>query len=86
MCAYSLPPDSLQTYDEPLRMTIQILLNNQATALPEGATVALALAQLQPRPPFAVAVNTEFVPKGQYDSRQLQAGDNLEVISPVTGG
>lgn len=86
MCTYSLPPDSLQTYDEPLRMTIQILLNNQATALPEGATLALALAQLQPRPPFAVAVNTEFVPKGQYDSRQLQAGDSLEVISPVTGG
>ncbi len=67
-------------------MTIQILLNNQATALPEGATIAVALAQLQPRPPFAVAVNTEFVPKGQYDSRQLQAGDKLEVISPVTGG
>ena len=44
------------------------------------------LAQLQPRPPFAVAVNTEFVPKGQYDSRQLHAGDKLEVISPVTGG
>ena len=67
-------------------MTIQILLNNQATALPEGATVALALAQLQPRAPFAVALNTIFVPKGQYDSRQLQAGDKLEVISPVTGG
>ena len=67
-------------------MTIQILLNNQATALPEGATVALALAQLQTRPPFAVALNTIFVPKGQYDSRQLQAGDKLEVISPVTGG
>ena len=67
-------------------MTIQILLNNQATALPEGATIAVALAQLHPRPPFAVAVNTEFVPKGQYDSRQLHAGDKLEVISPVTGG
>ena len=67
-------------------MTIQILLNNQATALPEGATVAVALAQLQPRPPFAVAVNTVFVPKGQYESCPLQAGDKLEVISPVTGG
>ena len=27
-------------------MTIEILLNNQATPLPEGATVAQALAQL----------------------------------------
>ena len=78
-------------------MTLQILLNNQTTELPANATVAQALAQLQPRPPFAVAhwqaqppfagaVNTEFVPKSRYDSQVLQAGDKLEVISPVTGG
>ena len=67
-------------------MTIEILLNNQATQLPPGATVAQALAQLQPRPPFAVAVNTQFVPKSRYDSQVLQAGDKMEVIAPVTGG
>ena len=66
-------------------MTMHILLNNQTTALPAGATVAQALAQLQPRAPFAVAVNTEFVPKSGYD-RVLSDGDKLEVISPVTGG
>ena len=67
-------------------MTMQILLNNQTTELHANATVAQALAQLQPRPPFAVALNTEFVPKSRYDSQVLQAGDKLEVISPVTGG
>ena len=67
-------------------MTMQILLNNQTTELPANATVAQALAKLQPRPPFAVALNTEFVPKSRYDSQVLQAGDKLEVISPVTGG
>ena len=67
-------------------MTIEILLNNQATQLPQGATVAQALAQLQPRPPFAVAINTQFVPKSRYDSQVLQAGDKMEVIAPVTGG
>jgi len=67
-------------------MTMQILLNNQATELPVHATVAQALAQLQPQPPFAVAVNTEFVPKALYESRVLQANDKVEVISPVTGG
>ena len=64
---------------------MQILLNNQTTELPAGATVAQALAQLQPRPPFAVAVNTAFVPKSRYDM-VLSAGDKVEVISPVTGG
>ncbi len=67
-------------------MTMHILLNNQPTALPAGATVAQALAQLQPRPPFAVAVNTQFVPKARYDSQVLQPGDQMEVIAPVTGG
>lgn len=37
-------------------------------------------------PPFAVAVNTEFVPKSGYATRTLQAGDRLEIIAPVTGG
>ncbi|GAB2459531.1 MAG: sulfur carrier protein ThiS [Comamonas sp.] len=65
---------------------IQILINNQPAELPPGATVAEALAQWQPRPPFAVAVNTQFVPKGRYAAQQLQAGDKLEIIAPVTGG
>ena len=65
---------------------MQILINNQPTTVPAGATVAQALAQLQPRPPFAVAVNTCFVPKGQYPTQVLQPGDQMEVIAPVTGG
>ena len=65
---------------------IQILINNQPAELPPGATVAEAIAQWQPRPPFAVAVNTRFVPKGRYAAQMLQAGDKLEIIAPVTGG
>ncbi len=65
---------------------MQILINNQPTDMPEGTSIAQVLAQLQPRPPFAVAVNTQFVPKGRYEQQLLQAGDKVEVIAPVTGG
>lgn len=65
---------------------MQILINNQPTDMPEGASIAQVLAQLQPCPPFAVAVNTQFVPKGRYEQQLLQAGDKVEVIAPVTGG
>ena len=42
---------------------------------------------LQPRPPpFAAAVNTEFVPKSDYKEKRLQSGDEIELISPITGG
>ncbi len=65
---------------------MKITLNQQATELQAHATVADALAQMQAKPPFAVAVNTVFVPKGQYASHVLREGDRMEVISPVTGG
>ncbi|MEQ6437534.1 sulfur carrier protein ThiS [Comamonas sp. w2-DMI] len=65
---------------------MKITINQQATELPASATVADALAQLQARPPFAVAVNTVFVPRTQYAVHALQDGDRMEVISPVTGG
>jgi sulfur carrier protein len=48
--------------------------------------VADALAQMQAKPPFAVAVNTVFVPRTQYADHALNEGDRMEVISPVTGG
>ena len=65
---------------------MKITINQQATDLQANATVADALAQMQARPPFAVAVNTVFVPRSQYGSRALNDGDKMEVISPVTGG
>jgi sulfur carrier protein len=38
------------------------------------------------QPPFAAAVNLEFVPRGQYAQRLLQDGDQIELIAPITGG
>ncbi|MEG0002197.1 MAG: sulfur carrier protein ThiS [Comamonas sp.] len=65
---------------------MNILLNQQPLALPEGASLAEALALQALRPPYAVAVNTQFVPRAQYAARPLQDGDRVEVVSPVTGG
>ena len=65
---------------------MKITLNQQATDLQANATVADALAQMQAKPPFVVAVNTVFVPKTQYAAHTLMDGDKMEVISPVTGG
>ena len=49
-------------------------------------TVADAVAAIEARPPFAVAVNTTFVPNTRYAAHALQPGDRVEIISPVTGG
>jgi sulfur carrier protein len=67
-------------------MTLKVLINRQPHQLPQDATVAQAVAALNPRPPFAVAVNTQFVPKSEYASRPLAQDDEVEIIAPVTGG
>ena len=65
---------------------MNISINQVPHELPEGATVADAVAAIGARPPFAVAVNTTCVPNTGYADRTLQPGDRVEIISPVTGG
>jgi sulfur carrier protein len=55
-------------------------------SLPEGATVADALAAYGARPPFAVALNGDFVARTQHAARALRPGDRLDVVQPVAGG
>ncbi|ABM33635.1 sulfur carrier protein ThiS [Paracidovorax citrulli] len=65
---------------------MNVVINQKATELPEGATVAHAIAAIAARPPFAVAVNTVFVPQARHAQHALQSGDRVEIIAPVTGG
>ena len=65
---------------------MHITINQQSVELPDSATVADAVALWQAQPPFAVAINTQFVPKSRYAMQALAEGDRMEVIAPVTGG
>ena len=65
---------------------MQVVINHQPHELPAGATLADAIRVLQPQPPFAAALNLQFVPRGAYAQQALQAGDRIEIIAPVTGG
>ncbi|WP_313074304.1 sulfur carrier protein ThiS [Melaminivora sp.] len=65
---------------------MNVLINQTPTELPAGATVADAVAHLAPRPPFAVAVNMQFIPNTRYAEQSLADGDQVEIIAPVTGG
>ena len=65
---------------------MKVIINKQEHELPAGATLADAVAAIDARPPFAAAVNTQFVPKTQYAQHLLNHGDRVEIISPVTGG
>ena len=64
---------------------MNILLNGERTQF-AGATVADMLSVLQPSPPFAVAVNTVFVPRQNYNGHELCEGDAVDIVRPVAGG
>ena len=66
--------------------TIKVLINQAPHELPANATLADAVKCMGIAPPFAAAVNLQFVPKTQYASHVLQANDQIELIAPITGG
>ncbi|MGV0983786.1 MAG: sulfur carrier protein ThiS [Limnohabitans sp.] len=66
--------------------TIEVLINQAPHTLPQGATLADAVAVAGVQPPFAAAVNLQFVPRGQYAGHALAHHDQIELISPITGG
>ena len=65
---------------------MKVLINDTPHELAPDARLPDALQAIQAVPPYAVAVNREFVPRSQYAERVLQADDRIEVIRPVTGG
>jgi sulfur carrier protein len=65
---------------------LNVLINQQPVQLPADACLMDAIEHLGIQPPFAAAVNLEFVPRGHYTQRLLQDGDQIELIAPITGG
>ena len=65
---------------------MNVFINQVPQALPSGATLADAIQLSGVHPPFAAAVNLQFVPKTQYAEKSLQLDDRIDIITPVTGG
>lgn len=65
---------------------MKVLINQKPHELAEPATLADVVVLIQAKPPFAAAVNTQFIPRTQYTQMTLHDGDQIEIISPVTGG
>lgn len=66
--------------------TIHIRVNQRAHELSASCTLEETLASLGFKPPFAVALNLHFVPRDRYADTALKDQDQIEVISPITGG
>jgi len=68
-------------------VTVEVKLNGEPRELPEGATVAQAVAELTALGTgIAAAVNGDVIPRGSWAATLLQAGDQVEVVTAVQGG
>lgn len=77
--AWEMPP----TY--PLVMTV--IVNDQPRDLPDRASIAELLKDMGlQQAACAVEVNRVLVPKAQHQSKVLESGDCIEVVTLVGGG
>ncbi len=70
-------------------MTVIVTLNGESRELPDGATVADAVAAVGAPSDgrgVAAAVDGEVVPRGAWTARPLVADDRVEVLQAVQGG
>jgi sulfur carrier protein len=66
---------------------VKASINGEQHELPEGATIAEVLVQLQaPERGIAVAKNDRVVRRAAFKDEQINEGDRIEIIRAVAGG
>lgn len=67
--------------------TMQIQLNGEGYALPDGQSVADLLQRLElTGRRLAVELNRDIVPRSQHASTLLADGDQVEIVHAIGGG
>jgi sulfur carrier protein len=66
---------------------MEIQLNGKKTEVVDGITVRVLLEHLKLQiPRVAVQVNADIIKRERYDAVLLQPGDNVEVLTFISGG
>lgn len=66
---------------------MKILLNGEGREIPEGLNVAALLEHLRLDPArVAIERNLEILPRGQWQTTAVAAGDRFEIVQFVGGG
>jgi sulfur carrier protein len=66
---------------------MQILINGEATEIPQDLSVAALIERLDlSGKRVAVEVNRDLVPRSRFETHRLAPGDRVEIIHAVGGG
>ncbi len=67
-------------------MMINVEINQQTFSIASKSSVLQAAELFGALPPYAIALNSEFVSQADYASTDLNEGDKLDIVSPIHGG
>ena len=68
-------------------MSVPVTLNGEPRDLPDGSSVAQAVAELTAAETgVAAAINGDVVPRSSWTATVLRDGDQIEVVTAVQGG
>ena len=65
---------------------MRVIANQIPRELPSNSRITDLLVMIEAKPPYAVAVNLQFVSKTSHAEYILHENDQVEIIAPVTGG
>jgi sulfur carrier protein len=65
---------------------VTIVVNGEATQVPDGCTVADLVSKVASGPGVAVARNDDVVPRSAWACAILADGDQVEILTAVQGG
>lgn len=79
-------PQDCALYSENFSMLV--LINNKLCELPSMATVAIMLEKsgVKNTTGVAVAVNSDVIPRGKWETHELRENDKIMIIKATQGG
>lgn len=64
---------------------MNLTINGKAVST-EQTLLSHIIAEFGATPPFALAVNGEFVAQADYDAFEVKEDDLVDIVSPIFGG
>lgn len=65
---------------------MEILLNGDPLTIEQSCTIQYLVTSLELNGKFAIEINKNIIPRSQYPSTRLHAGDNIEIVQAIGGG
>ncbi len=65
---------------------MEVLLNGDSHSIDETSTIENLITSLKLSGKFAIEINQHIIPRSEYLSTELHAGDKIEIVEAIGGG